>query len=440
MRKNPAHPDVDLLRYGIRELVELSQKLQELIPDFHFIGENIGDPVAKGWKVPPFMKRILKNTIEQNDMAYAYTHSRGNIQTRKWVAEYSRRHCPASRLDFEDVLFFNGLGSAIAVLYQMMAPGARVLQPLPGYPAHISMERFFARAECIGYRTDPEQDWAPDLDDMERRLVGNPEVTAILLINPNNPTGAVYSRETLEAIVRLAERYHLMLISDEVYFRMVYNGKTHVHLIEIAQGRVPLIVMRGVSKDIPWPGGRCGWMEFHNTEIDADFRSFADSMRKRMLVEVCATTLPQIVLPLIYDDAEFPAWLDSNNRELEMTGNRIADLLGSTNGLSIRPIHGAFYMMPLFKDGVLNSRQTLPIPQPVAHDFIDQLVSAPDFPLDKRFAFYLLASTGICVVPASDFESPFPGFRITTLDRDPARREKTYSMLSRAVEQYLASA
>lgn len=440
MRKKVAHPDVSLLRYGIRELVELAQKLQALIPGFRFIGENIGDPVAKGWKVPPFMKRILADALEHDDAAFAYTHSRGNIQTRKWVAEYVRRHCPASRLDFEDVLFFNGLGSAIAVLYQMMAPGARVLQPLPGYPAHISMERFFARSECIGYRTDPERDWAPDMADMERLVAEHPEAAAILLINPNNPTGAVYSRETLEAVVRLAERHHLMLISDEVYFRMVFNGSAHVHLIELAAGRVPLIVLRGVSKDVPWPGGRCGWMEFHNTDMDPDFRDFADSLRKRMLVEVCATTLPQIVLPRIYDHPEFAAWLDSNNRELEAASNRIAALLGSTRGLSVRPIHGAFYMLPVFKEGVLNSRQSLPIAHAPARDFIERAVSAPGFPPDKRFAFYLLASTGICVVPATDFESPLPGFRVTTLDRDPDRREKTYTALSRAVEQYLASA
>jgi len=290
------------------------------------------------------------------------------------------------------------------------------------------------------YKLDPVKGWEPDFADMEAQIVAHPEVGALLVINPNNPTGAVYRKETLEKIVELAEKYKLMVISDEVYFRMVYNGYKHVQIIEIAKGRVPLVVMRGLSKDVPWPGSRCGWLEFHGTELDADYRDYAESVKKKVLMEVCATTLPQVVMPKIYDHPEFEGWLASNNKELEANGNYIAGVLNGIRGLKVNPTNGAFYMMPLFDEGVLNDKQTLPITNDAACKYIEEQVSQPGFPLDKRFTYYLLASQGIVVVPASGFYSPYFGFRLTTLDRDPARRKDTYARMSKAVTDYLVSA
>ena len=100
----------------------------------------------------------------------------------------------------------------------------------------------------------------------------------------------------MERVVALAEKYHLMLISDEVYFRMVYNGHTFAQLTEIAQNRVPLVVMRGLSKDVPWPGGRCGWIEFHHIDLDPEYKNYCESVKKRVMMEVCSTTLPQTIL------------------------------------------------------------------------------------------------------------------------------------------------
>jgi aspartate/methionine/tyrosine aminotransferase len=94
-------------------------------------------------------------------------------------------------------------------------------------------------------------------------------------------------------------------------------------------------------------------------------------------------------------------------------------------------------MTILFNEGALNARQSLPIANPQAADFIRRLVADPKMPLDKRFAYYLLAATGICVVPASDFDCPWPGFRVTTLERDPARRDRTYQCMAEAITGYL---
>lgn len=439
--RNEMHLDaVKFMQYGIREIVDTAQQIRERDPNWAMIPENIGDPIPKSWPVPPFVKDLIKEVVDdESNRVFGYSHSRGLPATRKWVTEYAKRFSPSSKLDYEYVLFTSGLGAAISALYHMVKKGARILQPTPAYPTHVSLEAYCQQAPGIQYKADPDNDWQPDLADMEAKIVAHPEITGILIINPNNPTGAVYSAETLEKIVQLAEKYNLMIIADEVYFRMVYNGHEHIHITEIAHDRVPLIVMRGLSKDVPWPGGRCGWLEFHNTHLNKDYKLYCESVKKRILMEVCSVTMPQMIAPKIYDHPDYEAWIANYNRELEANGNRIAEILGASPYLKVNRTNGAFYMMPLFKEGMLNEKQTLPIENDEVREYIENEVSQPDFPLDKRFCYYVLAATGICIVPASGFFSPHPGFRLTTLDRDPVRAKNTYETLSRVVKEYVES-
>lgn len=440
MRNLLQNDNVKLMKYGIREIVDIAQRIKELDPDFQLIPENIGDPIPKGWPVPPFLKTLIKEEIDRSgDQVFGYSHSRGLPETRKWVCEYARRFSPSSNLDYEYVLFVSGLGAGISALYHMLPHGQRIIQPTPSYPTHASMESFSATAGTISYKLDPHNDWQPDLEDLEAQIQAHPEVTGILVINPNNPTGAVYSKQTIERIVEIAEKYQLFIVSDEVYFRMVYNGYEFAQITEIAHNRVPLIVMRGISKDVPWPGGRCGWLEFHNIHLDKDFQAYAEAIKKRVLMEVCSVSLPQFILPKIYDHPDFQSWSDEYNSQLQYNSNHIADTLGQSDKMIVNRTNGAFYMMPLFKEGVLNDRQTLPIQNPQVKAYIEEQVSRPDFPLDQRFTYYLLATTGVCVVPASGFFSPYSGFRLTTLDRDEARRAKTYESVLGAIEQYTRS-
>ncbi|MBU1992766.1 MAG: pyridoxal phosphate-dependent aminotransferase [Patescibacteria group bacterium] len=439
MRINPFNPNVSLMKYQIREIVDVAQRLSELIPGFKVENENIGDPIARGWSAPPFLKEAIKKAAD-DDKTYGYTHSRGYPNARKWVVEYAKRFSPSSTLDYECVLFASGLGAAISAIYHMLPKGVRVIQPTPSYPTHASMESFSAGAESIAYNLDPDNDWQPDFEHLEKQIVDHPEIAGILIINPNNPTGAVYDAATIEKMVALAEKYKLFILSDEVYFRMVYNGHKYVQITDIARGRVPLMVMRGTSKDVPWPGGRCGWVEFHNVDLDEDFRKYADSIKKRILMEVCSTSLPQMILSDIYDDPGYEKWLSDYNTQLEKNSNQIADILSESPYLNVNRTNGAFYMMPLFKDGVLNNRQTLPVPNDAAREYIERGVSRRDVPLDLRFCYYLLAATGICVVPATGFFSPYFGFRLTTLDRNEKRRIRNYKRLVSVIEQYVKSA
>ncbi|MCI0445334.1 pyridoxal phosphate-dependent aminotransferase [bacterium] len=440
MRTNVVRLDVTLLRYAIREIVDVMQKLSEIDSEYRFVRENIGDPIAKNWPVADFVKEILIEEIKRKDNTiFGYTHSRGNPAVRKWIVEYAKRFSPNCVLDYESVLLTNGLGSAIAILYHMFPKGARILQPAPCYPTHASFESFAAGEEPLLYHLDPSKGWQPDLDEIESQVKKNPGIAGILIINPNNPTGAVYSGEVLENIVRIAEENKLMLISDEIYFRMIYNGRTHTHLSEIAAGRIPLIVLKGLSKDVPWPGSRCGWIEFHNTNIDDGYRGYCEGVKKRVLLEVCSTTMPQTVIPKIYDHPQYEEWLQHNNKALEQNGNQIGQILSNVPSLKVVPPDGAFYMMPLFEKDVLNNNQTLPIRSDRARTFIESELARPGMHPDKRFTYYLLASTGICVVPASGFYCPIPGFRLTTLERNAELRNATYRRLSAAISEYLNS-
>ncbi len=428
------------LTYGIREVVEVAQKIQELDPDFIFIGENIGDPIAKGWDVPNFVKEILSEIILSKGInSFGYAHSRGVPETREWVASYSRRFAPSSRLTAEEVLFVNGLGAGINVLYRMLPKNVRVLQPSPCYPAHSSTEAFYAGSKPIFYRLDPKTGWQPDIEHVEWQLKSHKEIAGILLINPGNPTGGVISKEVLEELVKIAEKRKKIIISDEVYFRLVFNGARYAHITELAANRVPLIVLRGASKDIPWPGSRCGWLEFHNLELDQNFKDYFENVKKPLLLEVCATILPQLAIPKIYNHPKFDEWLNFYKNKLEDTSNTICDLLNKVQKLKANRINGAFYIMNIFERSALSRKQQLPIKNAKVKKFVEELTQKKSLPLDKRFAYYLLASTGICVVPATDFEADFMGFRVTSLEYSKDKLIATYNKLATAISEYLAS-
>ncbi len=196
-----------------------------------------------------FVKEILIEEIKRKDnLIFGYSHSRGNPAVRKWIVEYAKRFSPNCVLDYESVLLTNGLGAAIAILYHMLPRGTRILQPAPCYPTHASFESFAAGEEPLFYHLDPANGWQPNLDEIKDQIKKHPGIAGILVINPNNPTGAVYSSEVLDGIIQVAEENKVMVISDEIYFRMVYNGRTHVQLSEIAAGRIPLIVLKGLLK------------------------------------------------------------------------------------------------------------------------------------------------------------------------------------------------
>jgi alanine-synthesizing transaminase len=433
MRNTITHPGASSLVYEIREIVEVAKKLEAL--GLPIVWENIGDPVAKGEKVAPWIKEYASRAME-TDITYAYSPTKGLQATREYIAK-ERNLEGGIQITADDILFFNGLGDAISKVYKNLHPNVRVIGPNPAYPTHSSAEAAHSDRPHITYSLDPFTRWQPDLAEMEQKIHDHPEIGGILIVNPDNPTGYVYTEDVLCKIVDIAKRHDLFIITDEIYSNLTY-GVEYKKLAAVI-GDVPAIAMRGISKEFPWPGGRCGWVEFYNRDKDEDFDVYCKSLIDAKMLEVCSTTLPQYVLPQVMQDDRYYPMLEGRRELYGKRADRAHEILSSIPEVIINKPNGAFYMTLVFKPDVLNAEQALPIANKAISSLMEKLIS-PDISLDKRFVYYLLASTGICVVPlTSGFNSTYNGFRFTLLEQDESVFEHTLKTLKEAIVAYIAS-
>ena len=436
MRTNIVHIGAGELTYEIRNIVNVGEKLQKLGVTVNW--ENIGDPIAKGEEMPSWMKEIVVEAVRDN-ATYGYCPTRGILSTREFIADQVNK-MGGTQIEANDIIFFNGLGDAISKVFGFLKRTARVIVPTPSYTTHSSAEAAHAGDRPVTYILDPNHHWYPDLEDIENHIKYNPAVAGILIINPDNPTGAVYPEHILREIVKIAEKNDLFIICDEVYQNMTYNGTKSAPLCTVIGDKVPAICMRGISKEMPWPGSRCGWIEVYNGHRDPMFEQYINSILNAKMVEVCSTTLPQAVLPKIQSHPEYSVYLEERIRRYERFSNIAYDILKDVKGLQVNLTNGAFYMSAVFLDGALNHKQSLPIEDEGVHKSIQDLVTGPGVALDKRFVYYLLASTGVCVVPLSSFATDLQGFRITLLERDEEQFTKIFNTLAESIQKYLASA
>lgn len=435
MRNNIVHIGAGELTYEIRAIVEIAEKLQRLGVSVNM--ENIGDPVTKGEKIPLWMKEIVADLAMQ-DCSYAYCPTKGLLETRKFLAARTNAR-GGIQITPDDIIFFNGLGDAIQKVYGLLRHEARVIGPSPTYSTHSSGEAAHAGQPPVSYLLDPGNHWYPDLDDLRLSIRYNPSISGLLIINPDNPTGAVYPEQILREMIALAREYDLFVICDEIYNNIVYNGQKTRPISDLI-GDVPAISMKGISKELPWPGARCGWIEVYNADRDPVFRRYVQSIVDSKMVEVCSTTLPQKAIPPILSHPAYPAYLEERKQRYEEHSNLAFEILREVPGLKVNRTNGAFYMAVAFEEGVLREDQTLPVPNPEVRALVEKLVAAPGTPLDKRFVYYLLASAGICVVPLSSFCTHELGFRVTLLEPDREIFTKVFRNLAAKISEYLASA
>jgi len=193
----------------------------------------------------------------------------------------------------------------------------------------------------------------PDLEDLRNKVKYNPNISGILIINPDNPTGLVYPENILCSIVDIAREFDLFIISDEIYANIVYGNEKFVSLSAIC-GDVSGIAMRGLSKEIPWPGGRCGWVEFYNKTKDPLFARYAKSLLDAKRLEVCATTLPQKVLPLIFSDQRYKQYCQSRAAIYSQRAKIAHEIFSEISGIIAPKPQGAFYYSVVFNN-ILNN-------------------------------------------------------------------------------------
>jgi aspartate/methionine/tyrosine aminotransferase len=433
MRRNILHAGAANLKYEIREIVGAGNEIKALGQQMTW--ENIGDPVAKGEAPPDWIREIVADLLDKRE-SWAYCETQGVRHVREFLANRVNER-GGTRITSDDIIFFNGLGDAVATVYGFLSREARVLGPSPAYSTHSSAEAAHSGYNHVTYELDPYDGWLPDLDDIRNKVKYNDSIAGILLLSPDNPTGAVYPREVLEEIAAIARENDVFIIADEIYANIVYDGRGRLNMSEWI-GDVPGIAMRGISKEYPWPGARCGWLEVLNKGRDRTFGRYIDSLIAAKRLEVSSTTLPQMSIPIVMSDPRYEAHLEAREEMFAERAEEVAAAFRGCEHVIFNKPSGAFYYTVMFKPGLLRNDQVLHIENPKVAAAVERMVAGVE--PDKRFVYYLMGATGIVVVPLTGFQCSHHGFRATLLESDDAKRAWILETLRDSIDAYVASA
>lgn len=424
MRNNIVHFWVAEQTYEIREIVEVWNKIKSFWVTI--IWENIWDPVSKWEKVPTWLREIVKNNIDEDD-SFAYSPSKWVLETREYLAKKNWK------ITSDDIIFFNWLWEAINKVYWYLAISARVLWPNPAYPTHSSAEATNSGSFHITYNLNPDNDWNPDLEEIENKVRYNPNISAILVINPDNPTWAVFKKKTLKWIIDIAKKYDLFVIFDEIYEKLTFEEEDRVLLKDIIWD-VPGIAMKWLSKEVPWPGSRCWWIEVYNQDKDEQFRKYIKSVFFSKMLEVCSTTLPQKVLPDIYESIDFKKSLKDRIKKYKERAQIVEDIFWDLDLIKFVKPKGAFYCAIIFNLDKFPKNPTLKIENDNLKWYIEWI--CVDLRFDKKFCYYMMAAYWICTVPLSWFNSSYHWFRMTLLEEDLEKFKHIVKTIKKAIIEY----
>ncbi|MDR1669314.1 MAG: pyridoxal phosphate-dependent aminotransferase [Oscillospiraceae bacterium] len=298
---------------------------------------NTGNPAAFGFAPPANFPDILR---ENRQLNAAYSDSKGLLPVREAIAAYENGiGIPGA--DVERVFTGNGVSELISLSMQaLLNEGDEVLIPSPDYPLWTAAVRLFA-GKAVHYICDERADWNPDLGAM-RKLI-TPRTKAIVVISPNNPTGAVYPDEILQGICDIAREHNLLLLSDEIYDRVLMDGETHTPLASLAPD-CPVITYNGLSKSHQLCGYRCGWMVVSGQTSEMD--DYLEGLNVLASMRLCSNVPAQAVIPAALADPHYarshlePGGRLYRQREIAYTG------VCSIPGLSAVKPRAAMYMFP----------------------------------------------------------------------------------------------
>ncbi len=274
---------LNALRYEIRGPV-YERALQLTQQGFKITNLNIGNPAPFGFDVPD---EIVHDIIENIRDAQGYADSRGLFAARKAVMQYYQ-NIGVRNTQIEDVYIGNGVSELILMAMQaLLNTDDEVLVPSPDYPLWTSAVGL-SGGKAVHYICDEQSDWQPDLKDIAQKIT--PRTRALVVINPNNPTGAVYSKEVIEGIVQLAEAHHLILFSDEIYDKILYDGEKHHSLAPLVSETL-CVTMSGLSKNYRAAGFRGGWLILSGAKHRA--KSYMEGLTFLASMRLCANVIAQ---------------------------------------------------------------------------------------------------------------------------------------------------
>ncbi|MCR6651733.1 MAG: pyridoxal phosphate-dependent aminotransferase [Cellvibrionaceae bacterium] len=298
---------------------------------------NIGNPAPFGFDAPD---EIISDVILNLRAAQGYTASKGLFPARKAIMhECQRLNIPGVEID--DIFLGNGVSELIVMSCQaLLNNGDEVLVPSPDYPLWTAAVNL-AGGKAVHYLCDEQSDWFPDIDDIRSKVTS--KTRAIVVINPNNPTGAVYSEDLLKQIVQIAQEHKLVIFADEIYSKIVYDGAEYIPLGRLAQD-VLCVSFNGLSKTYRLAGFRSGWLIFSGAKHLA--REYIKGVEMLSSMRLCAN------VPAMYAVQTALGGYQSIN-ELILPGGRLLEqrnaawtALNSIPGVSCVKPKGAIYMFP----------------------------------------------------------------------------------------------
>jgi len=383
--------------YAIRNIVAEAKKVEAAGRKVRYL--NIGDPVPFGFHTPAHLVEAVEKAMRDGQNGYG--PSAGIVSAREAVADdFTARGVP---MDIDRVVLTSGTSEGIEIaLNALVDPGDEVLVPMPTYPLYTAVTAKIA-AKTVYYRTDPSRGWLPDVAQI-RSLI-TPKTRALVVIDPNNPTGAVYPEAILRELIGLATTHGFVLLADEVYGDLAYAGPTPpMARLDLD---APVISFGSLSKAYLAPGWRAGWMAVGQsprlTDVMAAIRKLADG-------RLCATVpMQHAITAALRGDRSHQV---SFRRELKARADLTVARLNAIPGMSCVAPTGAFYAMPK--------------------------VELPKGRTDEDYVLALLRTAGVLCVHGSGFGMPVEDgyFRVVFL-ASPAELSEIYDIMAAFTAEYL---
>ena len=394
----PVARRVSTFNYAIRNIVAEARKVEASGRKVRYL--NIGDPIPFGFKTPPHLIEAVQRAIR--DGLNGYAPSAGIQPARDAVAaDLTRRGMPVTP---DRVVITSGTSEGIELTLTALAEsGDEILVPVPTYPLYTAVLAKIG-AKAVFYRTDPARGWLPDIDHV-RSLIG-PATRALVVIDPNNPTGATYPADVRRALIELADTHNFPLLADEVYGDLAYAGP--VAPMASLYPDAPIISFSSLSKAYLAPGWRAGWMAVGRTErlddLLAGIKKLADG-------RLCSTGPMEYAIPAALNgDRSHEAVFRAALRErAELTVQR----LNAIPGMHTVPPAAAFYAMPQ--------------------------VTLPPGVTDEDYVLALLRATGVLCVYGSGFgTNPADGFFRVVFLAQPSELASIYDLIAGFTQDFLA--
>ncbi|MFZ2671131.1 MAG: pyridoxal phosphate-dependent aminotransferase [Enterococcus aquimarinus] len=336
MKKFEKSTKLDGVSYDVRgPVLEEAERMQE--EGISILKLNTGNPATFGFEAPNEIIRDLILNVRESE---GYSDSKGIFSARKAVEQYYQvKDFP--NLSINDIYTGNGVSELITMSMQGLCNnGDEILVPMPDYPlwtASISL----AGGKAVHYICDEESEWNPDLGDIRSKIT--PKTKAIVLINPNNPTGAVYPKEILEGIISIAREFDLIIFSDEIYDRLLMDGHEHIHIAALAPDR-PVVTFSGLSKSHRVAGFRVGWMAISGDK--SNIKGYIEGLNMLSSMRLCSNVLSQQIVQTALGGYQSVDKLLLPGGHIYEQREFIYNAINDIPGLSAVKPKAAFYLFP----------------------------------------------------------------------------------------------